>query len=336
MTTFRPQQSNPSRRVRQKADADALQIHVTKYAAKLHSHCHEARIIMCNNFQGAGQAYAAELKFYTTQALPLVKTRFLRLANSSPMAARSPARRSSDGRETSGKKSGEMSRIISAQSPGNGRAVATAMPPNVRQDGSQDNLPCAGRERAMSAPETCEMTRLKSQPRHPKIMNTPTTPTPDLEGLRKAAQEFQPNPHRVPFNGLKPVHDVIVDLRRRKLSYAVITDLLQQHKVKTSRARVAEYGRIVLDGGKKRKRRKRAKIAQAVKIPATPPSAPAVTAQPAPAMPPAIPITNNIQPPKENSAYTSRGPRIANVRMMSPEEKADLDAFLKAKDAPES
>jgi hypothetical protein len=166
-------------------------------------------------------------------------------------------------------------------------------------------------------------------------MNTPTTPTPDLEGLRKAAQEFQPNPHRVPFNGLKPVHDVIVDLRRRKLSYAVITDLLQQHKVKTSRARVAEYGRIVLDGGKKRKRRKRTKAALTANLPAMPQSAPAVAANPTPATSaPATPITNNVQPPKENPAYTSRGPRIANVRMMSPEEKADLDAFLKAKDAP--
>jgi hypothetical protein len=58
--------------------------------------------------------------------------------------ARSPARRSRDGRETSGKKSGEISRVISAQRPGNGRTVATAMPPNVRQDDSQDNLPCAG------------------------------------------------------------------------------------------------------------------------------------------------------------------------------------------------
>ena len=47
-------------------------------------------------------------------------------------------------------------------------------------------------------------------------MNTPTTPTPDLESLRKAVQEFRPNPHRVPFNGLKPVHDSIVELRKQK------------------------------------------------------------------------------------------------------------------------
>jgi hypothetical protein len=93
------------------------------------------------------------------QALPLVWTRFLRLAICSPMVARSPARWSCDGRETSGKTSGEMSRVMPAQCPDNGRSVATAMPPNVRQDDSQDNLPCARLGRAMSAPETCETTR---------------------------------------------------------------------------------------------------------------------------------------------------------------------------------
>ena len=92
------------------------------------------------------------------QALPLNFVRFLRLANSSPMVARSPARRSRDGRETSGKKSGEMSRVMSAQRPANGRTVAAAMPPNVRQDNSQDGSPCAGLGRAMSAPEACETT----------------------------------------------------------------------------------------------------------------------------------------------------------------------------------
>ena len=52
------------------------------------------------------------------EALPLVSTRILRLANSSPKIARSPARRSRDVRETSGKKSGEMSRFMSVQLPG--------------------------------------------------------------------------------------------------------------------------------------------------------------------------------------------------------------------------
>jgi len=92
------------------------------------------------------------------QALPLVWPRFLRLADSSPKTARSPARRSRDGREPPGKKSGEMSRVMSAQLPGNGRTVAAAMPPDGRRDDSQDNLPCAGFGCAMAAPEAGETT----------------------------------------------------------------------------------------------------------------------------------------------------------------------------------
>jgi len=168
-------------------------------------------------------------------------------------------------------------------------------------------------------------------------MNTPTTPppTPDLESLRKAIQEFRPNPHRVPFNNLKPFHDSIVELRSKRASYRSVAELLQQHGVKTSRARVAEYGRIVLDGGKSRKRRKRMKSAPTVVVAAAPQSAPAADVKPPPATTTA-PVSNVPPPPKENPPYTSRGPRIANVRMMSPAEKADLDAFLKTKNAPKS
>ena len=168
-------------------------------------------------------------------------------------------------------------------------------------------------------------------------MNTLTTPQPtfDPESLRKAIQEFRPNPRRVPFNSLKPFHDSIVELRSKRASYRSVAELLQQHGVKTSRARVAEYGRIVLDGGKSRKRRKRMKSAPAVVVPAAPQTAPTADVKPPPATTTA-PASNVPPPAKENSPYTSRGPRIANVRMMSPAEKADLDAFLKAKNAPKS
>jgi hypothetical protein len=164
-------------------------------------------------------------------------------------------------------------------------------------------------------------------------MNTPTTPTPDLESLRKAVREFRPNPRRVPFNGLKPVHDSIAELRKQNASYAAIAELLQQHGLKTSRARVAEYGRIVLEGGKSRKRRKRAKNALAANIPATPQSAPAVAAKPASAtpVPTATPAGNSTPPPKENSSYHSRGPHIANVRMMGAEEAKEFNDSLKPK-----
>ena len=114
--------------------------------------------------------------------------------------------------------------------------------------------------------------------------HTNHTNTRSRRTAQKAVQEFQPNPRRVPFNGLKPVHDIIVDLHRRNASYATIADLLQRHGIKTSRARVAEYGRIVFDGGKKRKRRKQAGAAPIVNIPAAQ-STPTVAVKPTPSMP---------------------------------------------------
>ena len=154
-------------------------------------------------------------------------------------------------------------------------------------------------------------------------MNTsPTSPTtPDLESLRKAIQEYQPDPSRIPFNNLKPFHDSIVELRGKNASYAAIADLLMQHGVKTSRPRVAEYGRIVLEGGKSRKRRKPAR------------TAPAAAAQPAPVTPVPTPVpTGNVTPPpKEDSPYRSRGPHIANVKMMTPIEREEFEASLKSK-----
>ena len=152
-----------------KMNRQHVKFHVTNCTTNLHGQVHEARKTRCNNFQAAGaRACVMKCYFYTGQALPLVSTRFLRLANSSPKTARSPVRRSRDVREMSGKKSGEMSRVISAQRPGDGRTAAAAMPPNVRQDNSQDDPPCAGHGHAMSVPKTCETTRnlAAQQPRN--------------------------------------------------------------------------------------------------------------------------------------------------------------------------
>jgi hypothetical protein len=150
------------------ANACTHQIHVTNCTTKLHSPGHEARKIVYNNLSSATQEHVTKLSFYTSQALPLVKTMFLRLANSSPLAARSPARRSRDDREMSGKTSAGFSCAMSAQLPGNSLTVATATPPDARQGDSQDSLQCATHGRAMSAPETCGITHntLAQLPRH--------------------------------------------------------------------------------------------------------------------------------------------------------------------------
>lgn len=159
MTTFHPQQSNRGRCVHQKAGATTLQIYVTNFTIKLHGHSHEARKIVCNSFQGVVQAYAAELEFYTSHALPLSRAKVSRLANGSPELVRSPARWSHDVREPSGGKSGKMSRATVAQCPRNERAAAEALSPDSRRDDSHDNLRFADVGRSVSAPATCEATR---------------------------------------------------------------------------------------------------------------------------------------------------------------------------------
>ena len=64
------------------------------------------------NFKARCSRTAVSYRFDRVEALPLVKTRFLRLANSSPKTARSPARRSRDSRATTGKTSGARQVVL--------------------------------------------------------------------------------------------------------------------------------------------------------------------------------------------------------------------------------
>jgi hypothetical protein len=139
-------------------------------------------------------------------------------------------------------------------------------------------------------------------------MNT-STKTPDPEVLRKIAEEFQPAPSRIPFHTLKPYHEFIVMLRTKRASYRSVAELLEKQGVKTSVARVAEYGRIILNGGKRRKRRKYAHA-----TPTAIQTVPAVPTKPVPAS--TAPAGDVLPPPATNSSYQSRGPRIARIRML--------------------
>ncbi len=159
MTTFHSRQSDSDRRTRKNENTGTLNF-TSQISPSICTVRHTKRVkTNATIFKSRCSRTVLCYRFDRVEALPLVRTRILRLANSSPKIARSPARRSRDGRETSGKKSGEMFRVTSAQRPGNGRTVAAATPPNVRQDNSQDGSPCAGHRRAMSAPKTCEITR---------------------------------------------------------------------------------------------------------------------------------------------------------------------------------
>jgi len=157
--TFHSSQPDCDRHARKNENAGTVNF-ITQIAPSICALMHTKRVKAdATIFKSRCSRTVVGYRLDRVQALPLSQLRFFRLAICSPMVARSPARRLRDGRETSGKTSGEMSRVMPAQCPGNGQSVATAMPPNVRQDDSQDNLPCARLGRAMSAPETCETTR---------------------------------------------------------------------------------------------------------------------------------------------------------------------------------
>lgn len=82
----------------------------------------------------------------------------------------------------------------------------------------------------------------------------------EIERTRAALDEFiknfKPNLRRVVFYHLKPVHDKIVEWRSMGASYSTIALMLKDQGVQTSRARVAEHGRVVLDGKKPRRRKR--------------------------------------------------------------------------------
>ena len=156
MITFHSSQSDCDRHARKNENAGTVNF-ITQIAPSICTAMNTKRVktdatIFKPRCSRTGMCYRRD----RVQALPLSQAKVFRLAHISPTVARSPARRSSDGREPSGKTSGEMSRVMSAQCPGNGRSVAAAMPQSVRQDGSQDNLRHAGVGRATVAPETCE------------------------------------------------------------------------------------------------------------------------------------------------------------------------------------
>ena len=135
MTNFQSLQSDCARRARKNENAGTFNF-TSQIASSICTVTFTKRVELgATIFKSRCSRTVVCYRFDRVEALPLVWTRFLRLANSSPKIARSPARRSRDGRETSGKKSGETSRVMSAQLPGNGRSVAETMPP----DGWRDN-----------------------------------------------------------------------------------------------------------------------------------------------------------------------------------------------------
>lgn len=127
----------------------------------------------------------------------------------------------------------------------------------------------------------------------------------DPATVRQAVAEFTPlRPQK--FQDLLPAKDVIAELRQRRASYRAIAELLTQHCLPTSKTAIAAFCHQVLSEIVRPRRRPARKRPA---LPAEPNGGAASTSQ----GPVTVSNGGDIPPPR------SRGPRIAQVRMLKPE-----------------
>lgn len=137
----------------------------------------------------------------------------------------------------------------------------------------------------------------------------------DPAAVRKAVEEFTPRrPQK--FQDLLPAKEVITELRHKRASYRSIADLLTQHCLPTSKTAIAQFCHQVL-GENVRPRKRPGRKRPPVTMPA---NGEGITPEPASATEVAAatePVTN----PDSAEATTgrTRGPRIAQVRMLKPQ-----------------
>ncbi len=137
------------------------------------------------------------------------------------------------------------------------------------------------------------------------IMNSfdPTT-------VRKAVSEFAPlRPER--FRELSAAKDFIIELRQKRASYRSIADLLTRHGMPISKTAVAQFCHEMLGEParcQKHRPRKRPPVADSF-------ASETLAPVPSPSVPSA---TEN---PGENQQPRVRGPRIAQIRMLKPQNQ---------------
>lgn len=129
--------------------------------------------------------------------------------------------------------------------------------------------------------------------------------------VRQAVAEFTPRrPEK--FQDLLPAKEVIIELRQKRASYRAIAELLTQHCLPTSKTAVAMFCHEVL-GEIIRPRRRPGRRRPVIPTAAGPESA----SEPPTVTPPSIEPTGNGS--GEDTQSRSRGPRIAQVRMLKPQ-----------------
>ena len=137
----------------------------------------------------------------------------------------------------------------------------------------------------------------------------------DPAAVRKAVEEFTPRrPQK--FQDLLPAKDVITELRHKRASYRSIADLLTQHCLPTSKTAIAMFCHQVLGENvrpRKRPGRKRPPVSTSANGDGT-------TLESAPASEVGAPAESSVNPDGGEAAQSrTRGPRIAQVRILKPQ-----------------
>ena len=135
----------------------------------------------------------------------------------------------------------------------------------------------------------------------------------DPATVRKAVEEFTPRrPQK--FQDLLPAKEVITELRQKRASYRSIADLLTQHCLPTSKTAIDVFCHQMLgENVRPRKRRKRPPVPVS-------PNGEGTTLESAPASEAGAPTESSTIPDNTEVLQTrTRGPRIAQVRMLKPQ-----------------
>jgi len=140
-------------------------------------------------------------------------------------------------------------------------------------------------------------------------------PSFDPATVRKAVEEFTPRrPQK--FQDLLPAKDVITELRQKRASYRSIADLLTQHCLPTSKTAVAVFCHQVLGETvrlRKRPGRKRPPVPVS-------PNGDGATLESAPTSEVGAPADSAMNSDSNEAPQSrTRGPRIAQVRMLKPQ-----------------
>ena len=137
----------------------------------------------------------------------------------------------------------------------------------------------------------------------------------DPSTIRQAVAEFTPRrPQK--FQDLLPAKEVIAELRQKRASYRAIAELLTQHCLPTSKTAIAMFCHEVLGEIVRPYRRPGRKRAATSTVPT---GDAAVSAE-------SIPPEQKAAPPTR-----TRGPRIAQVRKLTPKPNETTDLILNGK-----